>query len=92
MPLPPKAEYQWWYQYYFATERDREGYEKYRDDFGQVHPSTDRRQTGGDLAVIFDEHLLLNICDFRPYFEIDGSFQPKRNHTTNRDLYPVPGR
>ena len=26
MPLPPKAELQWWYQYYFATERGREGY------------------------------------------------------------------
>ena len=25
-PLPPKAELQWWYQYYFATERGREGY------------------------------------------------------------------
>ena len=30
LPLPPKAELQWWYQYYFATERGREGYEKYR--------------------------------------------------------------
>ncbi|TIX40713.1 MAG: alpha/beta hydrolase, partial [Mesorhizobium sp.] len=28
-PLPPKAELQWWYQYYFATERGRAGYEKY---------------------------------------------------------------
>ena len=27
-PLPPKAEYQWWYQYYFATERGRTGYDK----------------------------------------------------------------
>ncbi|TIX44878.1 MAG: alpha/beta hydrolase, partial [Mesorhizobium sp.] len=26
-PLPPKAELQWWYQYYFATERGRAGYE-----------------------------------------------------------------
>ncbi len=26
MPLPPKAELQWWYQFYFATERGREGY------------------------------------------------------------------
>ena len=25
-PLPPKAEFQWWYQFYFATERGREGY------------------------------------------------------------------
>ena len=29
MPLPPKAELEWWYQYYFATERGRIGYEKY---------------------------------------------------------------
>jgi pimeloyl-ACP methyl ester carboxylesterase len=27
-PLPPEAEYQWWYQFYFATERGRLGYEK----------------------------------------------------------------
>jgi len=27
-PLPPDAEYQWWYQFYFATERGRLGYEK----------------------------------------------------------------
>ena len=36
MPLPPKAELQWWYQYYFATERGRAGYEKYRDDFAKL--------------------------------------------------------
>jgi len=35
MPLPPKAELQWWYQFYFATERGRAGYEKYRNDFAQ---------------------------------------------------------
>jgi pimeloyl-ACP methyl ester carboxylesterase len=29
VPLPPSAELQWWYQYYFATERGREGYDKY---------------------------------------------------------------
>ena len=36
MPLPPKAELQWWYQFYFATERGREGYEKYRHDFAKL--------------------------------------------------------
>jgi pimeloyl-ACP methyl ester carboxylesterase len=36
MPLPPRAEYQWWYQYYFATERGRLGYDKYRHDFGKL--------------------------------------------------------
>ena len=35
-PLPPKAEFAWWYQYYFATERGRLGYEKYRHDFAKL--------------------------------------------------------
>jgi pimeloyl-ACP methyl ester carboxylesterase len=36
MPLPPKAELQWWYQYYFATERGRIGYDKYRREFAKL--------------------------------------------------------
>ena len=36
IPLPPRAELQWWYQYYFATERGRAGYEKYRKDFAKL--------------------------------------------------------
>jgi pimeloyl-ACP methyl ester carboxylesterase len=35
-PLPPKAELQWWYQFYFATDRGRAGYEKYTDDFARL--------------------------------------------------------
>ena len=35
-PLPPKAELQWWYQYYFATERGRAGYDKYRREFAKL--------------------------------------------------------
>jgi len=35
-PLPPRAELQWWYQYYFATERGRIGYDKYRRDFSKL--------------------------------------------------------
>ena len=35
-PLPPKAELAWWYQYYFATERGRAGYETYRHDFAKL--------------------------------------------------------
>ena len=35
-PLPPNAELQWWYQYYFATERGRAGYDKYRHDFAKL--------------------------------------------------------
>jgi pimeloyl-ACP methyl ester carboxylesterase len=35
-PLPPKAEYAWWYQFYFTTERGREGYAKYRGEFSRL--------------------------------------------------------
>jgi pimeloyl-ACP methyl ester carboxylesterase len=36
MPLPPSAELQWWYQFYFATERGREGYSKNRHEFAKL--------------------------------------------------------
>jgi len=36
VPLPPEAELQWWYQYYFATERGRAGYDTYRHDFAKL--------------------------------------------------------
>jgi pimeloyl-ACP methyl ester carboxylesterase len=36
MPLPPKAELEWWYQFYFTTERGRLGYDKYRHDFAKL--------------------------------------------------------
>lgn len=35
-PLPPKAELAWWYQFYFATERGRQGYEANRRDFARL--------------------------------------------------------
>jgi pimeloyl-ACP methyl ester carboxylesterase len=36
VPLPPSAELQWWYQYYFATDRGRAGYAKYTRDFAKL--------------------------------------------------------
>ena len=35
-PLPPPAELSWWYQFYFATERGRAGYERYRNEFARL--------------------------------------------------------
>jgi pimeloyl-ACP methyl ester carboxylesterase len=35
-PLPPEAELQWWYQFYFATERGRAGYDAYRREFSKL--------------------------------------------------------
>jgi pimeloyl-ACP methyl ester carboxylesterase len=36
VPLPPKAELQWWYQFYFATERGRAGYAQNRREFARL--------------------------------------------------------
>src|SRR5580698_3134378 len=36
VPLPPDAELQWWYQFYFATDRGKAGYDKYRHDFAKL--------------------------------------------------------
>ena len=36
MPLPPKNELEWWYQYYFSTDHGRAGYDKYRHDFAKL--------------------------------------------------------
>jgi len=36
VPLPPQAELQWWYQFYFATERGRAGYDRYRREFSKL--------------------------------------------------------
>jgi pimeloyl-ACP methyl ester carboxylesterase len=36
VPLPPAAELSWWYQFYFATDRGRDGYDKYRHDFAKL--------------------------------------------------------
>jgi pimeloyl-ACP methyl ester carboxylesterase len=36
MPLPPKAELEWWYQFYFATDRGQAGYDRYRHDFAKL--------------------------------------------------------
>jgi pimeloyl-ACP methyl ester carboxylesterase len=36
IPLPPAAELQWWYQFYFATDRGRAGYDRYRRDFSKL--------------------------------------------------------
>jgi len=35
-PLPPEAELQWWYQFYFATDRGRAGYQKYTHQFAKL--------------------------------------------------------
>jgi pimeloyl-ACP methyl ester carboxylesterase len=72
-PLPPKAELEWWYQFYFATERGRAGYEKYRHDFAKLIWQTASPQWKFDdatfdrSAAAFDnpDHVAITIHNYR---------------------------
>jgi pimeloyl-ACP methyl ester carboxylesterase len=72
-PLPPKAELQWWYQYYFATERGRAGYDKYRHDFAKLiwqlaSPKWNfSDETFDRSAAAFDnpDHVAISIHNYR---------------------------
>ena len=73
VPLPPNAELQWWYQYYFATERGRAGYAKYRRDFSKLiwHIASPRWDfddaTFDRTAASFDnpDHVAIVIHNYR---------------------------
>jgi pimeloyl-ACP methyl ester carboxylesterase len=72
-PLPPAAELQWWYQYYFATERGRAGYARHRNDFARLiwqiaSPSWDFDEATFDrTAPSFDnpDHVDIVIHNYR---------------------------
>ncbi|MCC6981767.1 MAG: alpha/beta hydrolase [Bauldia sp.] len=72
-PLPPRTELQWWYQFYFATERGRAGYEKYRREFARLiwrtaSPKWDFDDSTFDRsAVAFDnpDHIAIVIDNYR---------------------------
>ncbi len=73
MPLPPKAELAWWYQFYFATERGRIGYDKYRVPFAKLIWQTASPQWHFDdatfmrSAAAFDnpDHVAIVIHNYR---------------------------
>ncbi len=73
LPLPPKAELGWWYQYYFATENGVLGYTKYRHDFAKliwtiVSPNWHFSDATFDrTAAAFDnpDHVAIVISDYR---------------------------
>jgi pimeloyl-ACP methyl ester carboxylesterase len=72
-PLPPQAELAWWYQYYFATERGRAGYEHYRREFNKLIWRTASPQWAFDdatferTAASFDnpDHVSIVIHNYR---------------------------
>lgn len=73
VPLPPQAELQWWYQYYFATERGRAGYEQNRHDFAKLIWQTASPRWNFDAAT-FDrsavaldnpDHVAVTVHNYR---------------------------
>jgi pimeloyl-ACP methyl ester carboxylesterase len=72
-PLPPSAELAWWYQFYFATERGRAGYERYRHEFAKLlwHTASPRwdfdDETFDRSAAAFDnpDHVDVVIHNYR---------------------------
>lgn len=73
VPLPPKAEFAWWYQFYFATERGRLGYEANRHDFAKLIWQTASPKWNFDDATFdrsakaFDnpDHVAITIHNYR---------------------------
>jgi len=73
VPLPPQAELSWWYQYYFATDRGRAGYDGYRRDFARLIWSTASPRWSFDdatfdrSAAAFDnpDHVAVTIHNYR---------------------------
>jgi pimeloyl-ACP methyl ester carboxylesterase len=72
-PLPPAAELAWWYQFYFATERGRAGYDRNRREFARLiwHTASPRWDFGDETfdrsAVAFDnpDHADIVIHNYR---------------------------
>ena len=72
-PLPPQAELQWWYQYYFATERGEAGYRKYTREFARLIWTSASPQwkfndeTFARSALAFDnpDHVAIAIHNYR---------------------------
>ena len=72
-PLPPRAELAWWYQFYFATERGRAGYEMYRKELARLVWQTASPKWGFDDATFdrsapaFDnpDHVAIVIHNYR---------------------------
>jgi len=82
-PLPPAAELQWWYQYYFATDRGRDGYARYTREFAKLiwHTASPRWRfddaTFDRSAASFDnpDHVAIVIHNYRWRLGADGEEQ-----------------
>jgi pimeloyl-ACP methyl ester carboxylesterase len=101
VPLPPQAELQWWYQYYFATERGRAGYEKNRHDFAKLIWQTASPKWNFDAAT-FDrsavaldnpDHVAITVHNYRwrlGLVEGEAKYQALENRLAKAPVIAVP--
>jgi pimeloyl-ACP methyl ester carboxylesterase len=101
VPLPPEAELQWWYQFYFSTERGRAGYDKYRRDFAKLIWRTASPQWAFDDATFdrsaasFDnpDHVAIAIHNYRwrlGLAEGEASYDELEGRLTEAPIIEVP--
>jgi pimeloyl-ACP methyl ester carboxylesterase len=91
VPLPPKAELEWWYQFYFATERGMLGYSKNRRDFNRLIWQTASPKWNFDEATFdrtaasFDnpDHVAIVIHNYRWRLNL-AKGEPKYDDLENR--------
>jgi pimeloyl-ACP methyl ester carboxylesterase len=100
-PLPPQAELQWWYQFYFATERGRAGYDKYRREFSKLiwQLASPKWQfddvTFNRSAAAFDnpDHIAIVIHNYRwrlGLAEGESEFEPLERKLAAAPIIAVP--
>jgi pimeloyl-ACP methyl ester carboxylesterase len=97
LPLSPEAELQWWYQYYFATERGRAGYDQYRREFAKLIWRTASPRWGFDDATFnrsaasFDnpDHVDIVIHNYRWRLGLAGGEPECRELETRLAAAPV---
>ncbi len=100
-PLPPKAELAWWYQFYFATERGRIGYERNRHDFNKLIWQTASPQWRFDdttyerTAKAFDnpDHVAIVIHNYRWRLGLaqgEATYDPQERQLATFPVIAVP--
>ena len=95
-PLAPEAEYGWWYQYYFATDRGVAGYRQYTHDFNKlIWTSVSPRWNFGDArydrtAASFTnpDHVAIVIHNYRWRLSLANS-EPQYDQLEQR-LFTMP--
>jgi pimeloyl-ACP methyl ester carboxylesterase len=100
-PLPPKAELEWWYQFYFATDRGLVGYDKYRHDFAKLiwrlaSPKWDFDDATFDrTAAAFDnpDHVAIVIHNYRWRIDVakgEAKYDDLENRLAEGPVITVP--